>query len=64
LGRAAADYLLKRMQEPSFRDWWLSPREYAKVEAIRRKRAAKDRAREVERAAQQGGAAMTASKES
>lgn len=47
--RGLLTYLLNRMERRSFRDWWLSPREFTKAQAIRRKRAAKDRDRELAR---------------
>ena len=40
------------MERQFVMDWWLSPREHSKVVAIRRKRAAKDRARELARLTQ------------
>ncbi len=52
MGRAALGGLRELMKRQCFMDWWRSPREYEKKVAIRRKRAAKDRARELAQLAQ------------
>jgi len=52
VARAVLNGLHGLTDRRSVMDWWLSPREHTKVMAIRRKRAAKDRARELARLAQ------------
>ena len=47
LGRVVLSGLRLLMKRRMFMDWWLSPSKYTKQVAIRRKRAAKDRARDL-----------------
>ena len=51
-GRVVLRGMRELMKRQVFMDWWLSPRQHVKKVAIRRKRAAKDRAREMAELAQ------------